>query len=197
MRRMILTSLVLLPVMAHAQAGTAIEHQPSTSSATEAELTLPTGLAKLAIEAASTKAAAPSAAIATLGAANHAMIREFVQTKMTDDFADAALMKGGTLEYVLMGSAPAETFAPKVTRAVEVSLTPQELAEQPAVTNVVVHAIVDVNGVPRNVAVTKSGGSVIDRKVIDAVSQYRFTPATEDNKPTWASVSISIKIEKP
>jgi outer membrane biosynthesis protein TonB len=196
MRRMILTTLVLLPVMAHAQAGTSIEHQPSTSSATEAELTQPAGLAKLAIEAAATKAPAPSAAIATLGSANHAMIREFVQTKMTDDFADAALMKGGTLEYG-MGNVPTESSAPKVTRAVEVSLTPQELEEQPAVTNVVVHAMVDVNGIPRNVAVTKSGGSVIDRKVIEAVSQYRFTPATLDNKATWATVSISIKIEKP
>src|SRR5580698_1228350 len=130
MRRMILTTLVLLPVMAHAQAGTAIEHQPSTSSATEAELTQPAGLARLAIEAATTKAAAPAASIATLGTANHAMIREFVQTKMTDNFADAALMKGGTLEYG-MGSVPAESSAPKVTRAVEVSLTPQELEEQP------------------------------------------------------------------
>ena len=40
MRRMILTSLVLLPVMAHAQAATSTEPQPSTSSASlHAELT--------------------------------------------------------------------------------------------------------------------------------------------------------------
>ena len=87
MRRMILPTLVLLPVMAHAQAGTSAEHQPSTFSTMEAELTQPSGLAKLAIEAAATKAAAPSASIATLSTANHAAIREFVQTKMMDDFA--------------------------------------------------------------------------------------------------------------
>jgi hypothetical protein len=33
-------------------------------------------------------------------------------------------------------------------------------------------------------------------KAIAAVSQYRFKPATLDNKPTWASVSITIKIQK-
>jgi outer membrane biosynthesis protein TonB len=56
---------------------------------------------------------------------------------------------------------------------------------------------VDVNGIPRNVAVTQSAGSLIDEKAIAAVNQYRFQPATLDNKPTWATVSISIKIQKP
>jgi TonB family protein len=95
-----------------------------------------------------------------------------------------------------MGSEPAETSAPKLTRTVELSLSPQELAEQPAQTKVVVHAIVDVNGVPRNVAVTQSGGHVIDRRAVEAVNQYRFTPATVDNKATWSTVSIAIQIQK-
>ncbi len=63
--------------------------------------------------------------------------------------------------------------------------------------NVVLRAIVDANGVPQKVGVTQSGGSVIDRKAIAGLSQYRFKPATFDHKPTWASVLISIKIEKP
>jgi hypothetical protein len=198
MRRMILTSLVLFPVMAHAAANTSIEPQPSTSSATlEAGQTHPAGLAELAMDAASTKAAAPVSSIAAISTSNHAAIREFVQTRATENLADAAAMKGGTLEYAMMGSLPTESSAAKVTRAVEIDLTPQELAEQPAVSHVVVHAIVDVNGIPRNVAVSQSGGSVIDRKAVEAVSQYRFAPATVGNKPTWSSVSIAIKIEKP
>jgi hypothetical protein len=197
MRRMILTSLVLLPVMARAQADTTTEAKPYTSSAMQAELTQPAIGAKLAIEAATTKAATPAASIAAIGSANHAAIHEFIQTKMIENFADAGLMKGGTLEYAMMGSVPTQSSAPQVTRAVEVTLTPAELAEQPAVTNVVVHAIVDVNGIPRNVAVTQSGGSVIDRKVVEAISQYRFVPAKTDNKATWSTVSISVKIQKP
>jgi TonB family protein len=196
MRRTILTSLVLLPVMAHAQASTSTEPKPSTSSAMEAELTQPVSPTQLAMAAAVAKAAAPAAAISTIGTSNHAAIREFIQTKMTDTFVDAALQMGGTVQYAMMGSVPTHSSAPQVTRAVELDLSEQELAEQPAVSNVVLHAIVDENGVPRNVQVSQSGGSVVDRKAIAAVSQYRFKPATMDNKPTWASVSITIKIQK-
>lgn len=194
MRRMILTTLVLVPVMAHAQTATSTEPQPSTSSATIAELAQPT---ELAMNAAA-KAAAPAASIAAMNiSSTHAAIREVVQTRMAENFTDAALLKGGTLEYAMMGSVPTQSSAPAVTRAVELQLSAQELAEQPAVSKVVLHAIVDVNGIPRNVAVSQSGGSVIDRKAIDAVNQYRFKPAMLDNKATWSTVSITIKIEKP
>jgi TonB family protein len=110
---------------------------------------------------------------------------------------DAALRRGGTLEYAMMGSLPTESSAPRVTRAVEVDLSAQELAEQPAVSNIVVHATVDAYGFPRNLSIVRSAGAVVDKKVLDAVSQYRFTPATLDNKPVDAAVTISIKIEKP
>jgi TonB family protein len=182
---MILTSLVLLPVMAHAAANTSTEPQPSSSSAMlDAEITR-------------SAPAAPAASIPSATMASHALIQEFVQTRMTENLADVALVKAGTLEYAMMGSVPTESSAPKVTRAVEVNLSPEELANQPAVSNVVLHAIVDEHGVPHNVGVTQSGGATMDRRAVEAVSQYRFLPATYDNKPTWASVSITIKIEKP
>ena len=113
MRRMILTSLVLVPVMAHAQAATSTEPQPSTSSAMVAGLAQP---AELAMNAAA-KAAAPAASIAAMNTSTHATIREVVQTRMAENFMDAALLKGGTLEYAMMGSVPAQSSAPKVTRA--------------------------------------------------------------------------------
>jgi TonB family protein len=182
---MILTSLVLLPVMAHAASTTSTEPQPSSSSAL------------LAAEISRSAFAAPADSIAGAPLSSHASVREFVQTRMTENFADAALMKGGTLEYAMMGSVPLQSSAPKVTRAVEVSLSTEEMANQPAVSHVVLHAIVDENGVPRNVGVTQSGGSVIDRRAIEAVNQYRFQPATIDNRPTWSSISITIKIQKP
>lgn len=193
MRRMILASLVLLPVMANAQAVTSTEPQTNQTSALFlAELTHPAVPAELAM-----KAAAPAASIVAMKTSTHAVVREFVQTRMAANFVDAAVMKSGTLEYAMMGSVPSESSAPKVTRAVEVDLSAQDLEKQPAVSHVVISAIVDENGVPRNVVVTQSGGSLIDRKAVEAVSQYRFKPATVDNKPTWASVSISIKIQKP
>ena len=196
MRRMILTSLVLLPVLAHAQARTSTEPQPSPSSALlQAELTRPAGMAELAMAAATPAAA--SASISTINMSSHASIREFVQTRVTENLVDAALRQGGTMEYAMMGSLPTESSAPRVTRAVEVDLSAQELSQQPAVSNVVVHATVDSFGFPRNVTIVHSAGAVLDKKVLAAVGQYRFTPATLDNKPVDAAVTIAIKIEKP
>jgi TonB family protein len=178
MRRMILTSLALIPMVAHAAASTSTEPKPSTSSAMAAEQPK------------------PAASFAALTTSNHAAIREFVQTQMVDNFVEAALHQGGSLEYAMMGSVPTHSSAPQVTQAVELDLSAQDMAEQPTVSKVVLRAIVDENGIPRNVQVAQSAGPVVDRKAIAAVNQYRFKPATLDNKPTWASVTIAIKIQK-
>jgi len=192
MRRMILTSLVLIPVLAHAQAGTPTGPKPSTSSAmVQAELTQPTALAEVAA------ATTVPARIAAVNTASHAGVREFIQTQMTETPIDAALRKGGTLEYAFAGSEPVESTAPIVTRAVEVNLTQPELAEQPTVTKVAIHATVDAYGYPRNLSVAQSAGAAVDRKALEAISQYRFKPATVDNKPVDAAVTIAIKIQKP
>ena len=184
MRRTILASFVLLPVVAHAQAKTSTE--PSLPSAVlMAELDRPVA------------PSAPTASLSAVALASHPPIRESVQTRLVDDLMASSMRHPGVLEFALKGSAPTEFSAPKLTRAVEVEVSNQDLAERPAVSSVVVRAIVDENGVPRNVAVTQSAGSVIDHKAAAAVAQYRFKPATLDNKATWATVSITIKIQKP
>ena len=196
MRRMILTSLVLLPVLARAQVSPATEPKPSTSSATlRAELTQPTGASVHAMAGAA-PAAAPTAVPTTTIA--HAAFREIVHTQMTDDFADAALRQGGTLQYVMYGGGtPTEATVPVLTRAVEIDLSQPELAAEPAVTNVIVRATVDAYGFPRNLAVAQSAGASLDKKALAAVSQFRFKPATLDNRPVDAGVLITIKIQKP
>ena len=196
MRRMILTSLVLLPVLARAQVSPATEPKPSTSSATlRAELTQPAGAAVHAMAGAA-PAAAPTAVPTTTIA--HAAFREIVHTQMTDDFADAALRQGGTLQYVMYGGGtPTEATVPVLTRAVEIDLSQPELAAEPAVTNVIVRATVDAYGFPRNLAVAQSAGASLDKKALATVSQFRFKPATLDNRPVDAGVLITIKIQKP
>jgi TonB family protein len=174
--------------MAHAEAMTATEPQPSTSAMVQAKVPQTTAGTEMALAAA--------ASVLPAGVPSHAVIHQVVQTNMTENLLLGAIQKPGTLEFAMSGSIPTESSAPKVTRAVEMALTPQDMAEQPAVSSVVLRAIVDENGVPRNVAVTRSAGSAIDRRAVEAVSQYRFKPATIDNKPTWATVSISIKIQK-
>jgi TonB family protein len=96
----------------------------------------------------------------------------------------------------MMGDVPMQSSAPRLTRAVEVQLSDSELAAQPAVSSVVVRATIDANGTPRNLTVAHSAGAMLDKKALEAVSQYRFAPATRDNEPVEAPVTISIKIQK-
>jgi TonB family protein len=201
---MILTTLVLLPALASSQAGTLAEPKPSPISArVQAELAQSAGLAEVAMAAAAPEVVKPApanspASIAPISAASTAsnsMVRESIQTRLTENFNDVALRNGGTLAYG-MSATPVETSAPKVIRSVEAALSEQDLAERPAVTTVAVRATVDQYGFPRNLAVAQSAGSVIDRKVLAAVSQFRFTPATVDNLPTATTVTIAIRIQK-
>jgi hypothetical protein len=179
---MIMTTLVLLPMTALAHAATSTEPQPSSSSATvTAELKTPAAIS-----------------LVTAGSATHPAVHLIVQTKMSDDdFIESEMRKGGTLAYAFYGSVPTEFSAPSVTRAVEVGLTTDEMAMQPAVTRVVVHAVVDSYGFPRNLTIEKSAGAMVDHKVLAAVGQYRFKPATLDNRPVDSAVTISVQITKP
>jgi hypothetical protein len=44
--------------------------------------------------------------------------------------------------------------------------------------------------------VTRSAGKAVDKKALVAVSESRFKPATVNNQPVDAAVTISIQIEK-
>src|SRR5580698_940156 len=50
--------------------------------------------------------------------------------------------------------------------------------------SVTVAMTVDEQGVPSHVRVVDSDDPLINRGVLDAVAQYRFTPASFDSKPT-------------
>src|ERR1700722_15555323 len=109
MRRMILTSLVLLPVLAQSVARAATEPKPLTSSvALQAELNKPAGMAEVAMAA-----GAETPALVSTSAVRHAAVRESVKTQFTGEFLEAALRMGGTLEYSMKGSLPTETSAPR------------------------------------------------------------------------------------
>lgn len=155
MRRMVTSSLVLLPVLAFSQAGIA-----STSSAS--------------LRADLTRSAAP---------ANAAVI----EVSRSD--------RSRTLEYAAMGDVPSLS-GPQLTRTVAVPLSDDEMKSVPAVTNVVVSGTVDKSGHPRNLVVTRSAGELVDKRTLEAVSQYRFMPATRDSLPVESQVSVSITIRK-
>jgi TonB family protein len=61
----------------------------------------------------------------------------------------------------------------------------------------VVSMIVDANGKPSDLKILHSLGSVMDRNVLSAVSQYRFTPGTLDGHPTSVPVNLEVVLRSP
>jgi TonB family protein len=57
---------------------------------------------------------------------------------------------------------------------------------------VVISMIVDENGVPRNIQVIRPLGHGLDEKAIEAVSHYRFRPATFRKNPVAVKVNIEV-----
>ncbi len=172
MRRILLTSLALLPVMAYAQAPN------SAAKSAYAELAVP---------------ALPAAAIVTANHPSereaHIVVSDRVQVKTDEvDFASTKAFDP---------IARWQSSAPRVKTAASLGDLSEELGHKSGPVAVVVDATIDANGVPRNLSVSRSAGRAIDEKALAAVSQYRFAPARLDNRATESNVSIVIKIQKP
>jgi protein TonB len=58
-----------------------------------------------------------------------------------------------------------------------------------------VSIIVDKNGIPQNVHVTRGVGLGLDEKAVDAVKQYKFKPATENGKPVAVYLNVEVNFE--
>ena len=56
---------------------------------------------------------------------------------------------------------------------------------------------VDTTGKPTNLRILKSAGADLDQNVLDAVSQYRFSPATISNQAAPMNVELTVNILKP
>ena len=52
--------------------------------------------------------------------------------------------------------------------------------------------VVDENGRPRDVHVTRSVNKVLDQNAINAVTQWRFKPALRDGKPVAVRTSVEV-----
>jgi TonB family protein len=61
----------------------------------------------------------------------------------------------------------------------------------------VVEMTVDATGKPNDLKIVKSLGTVMDRNVLAAVSQYRFTPGTLDGQPTAVPVNLEVTLRSP
>jgi len=58
-----------------------------------------------------------------------------------------------------------------------------------------VYLWVDRKGNPSHIKVVKSVGMGLDEKAVEAVGQYKFTPATRDGKPVTVDLYVDVNFE--
>ncbi|RZU42848.1 TonB family protein [Edaphobacter modestus] len=86
-------------------------------------------------------------------------------------------------------------IAPKLVHSFPVSS--EDLApwtNVPENREVTVGMVVDKSGKPTDLKIIKSAGPVVDRNVLDAVSQYRYAPGTVSNQAVPFPVKLEVNL---
>jgi TonB family protein len=192
MRRLIYPALILLPVLAHAQAKT----QTSTLTAVQSPASTATLEAKANKPHVLTAIAAPVAASAAPASADRGSdIMVPVHQTVVEHTTDGVDTNDSSIGYSFNNGVTAAT-APKLILASPLAMSLRDLeAEAPEVA-VLLQLTVDLTGTPKNVKVLRSGGTTLDKLAVEAVSLYRFKPATQNNLPVEAPVTVEIKVKK-
>ncbi len=184
MRRILVATLVLIPVLAHAQASTSTEQPTQTTATLVAKATPPAPMAPA-------KSAAPAASSSIAGTAVSVPVHVVMhQITPDDDYSTEALQSGGTIAYKFNNNS--KETSPELIHIVQADLAPAQFAQG---SDIKVRLTVDAYGIPQNIAVVKATDAVVAQKTIAAVSQYRFKPATRGYLAVPADVSIDVKIK--
>lgn len=187
MRRLIYPALILLPVLAHAQAKT----QTSTLTAAQSTASAPTLVAK-----ANAPKILPAVAASAAPAADHASeIMVPIHQTVVERSSNDVDTYGSTLDYSFNNGTVAAT-APKLVQASPLTMSLRDMESETSEAAVVLQLMVDLKGMPTNVKIVHSGGATLDKRAVEAVNLYRFKPATQNNMPVEAPVTIEIKIKK-
>ena len=147
MRRIIVATLALSPMLLHAQANSPAKTQTSAASTLRSELVAP------ALAGSDSDGTTTSLRVST--GVNAPKLIYTVGVESDSDFA------------------PTNTFE----RTAVVAMT------------------VDPSGKPTDLKIVQSVNPVMDRNVLTAVSQYRFTPGTLDDQPTAVPVNLAVVLK--
>lgn len=82
---------------------------------------------------------------------------------------------------------------PKLIHSVNVSTDGDLISALPNFERIaVVDMIVEEDGKPSDLKISKSLGPIVDKNVLEAVSQFRFKPATLDSQPTAIPLELEV-----
>lgn len=88
------------------------------------------------------------------------------------------------------------TTPPKVIHTVQPEYT-KEAQDAKLQGDVVVSALVDVDGIPTDVKVTRGLGMGLDEKAVECVKQWRFSPGTNHGDDIVTKVVIEVNFRLP
>ena len=83
------------------------------------------------------------------------------------------------------------TTAPKLLQKVEPAYTEEARAEKIAGT-VLLHVVIDVNGLATDIKLLKGVGFGLDEKAVEAINQWKFQPGTQDGVPVPVEATIEV-----
>jgi len=181
MRRLFYPVLILLPVLAYAQA----QAQTSTLNAPQSRASVATLEAK-----AETPNVLPAASAPASADPGTEIMVPVTQTVVERSSASAET-KDGTPSNVT-----ATATAPKLIEAKPLAMSLRDMESETTEARVVLQFTVDATGTPRDTKVIHSGGAALDKRAMEAVNLYRFKPATQNGLPVEAPVSVEIKLKK-
>jgi TonB family protein len=185
MRRILVATLVLIPVLARAQASTSTEQPIQAAATLVAKANPPAPIAPAKSAAPATSSVAGEATLLPV----HMVIHQITSD---DEFSSDALQHGGTISHSFGNDLDNGLTSPELIHVVQADLAPRQLAQGSDVT---VRLTVDTHGVPHNIQVIKASDTEVAQKTIAAVSQYRFKPATRDYLAVPEDISINVKIK--
>jgi outer membrane biosynthesis protein TonB len=156
MRKVIVATLALTPMLLHAQANSPAQTQSSPSSTTfQSRLIQPTEL--------------------NASEADHTTIRTTTPLRVSTG-----------------------VIAPKLISTVEIESDSYRAPNGFTIDRKTVVAMtIDATGKPSDLKIVGSLGPAMDKNVLTAVSQYRFTPGTLDGEPTAVPVNLEVVLRNP
>lgn len=85
---------------------------------------------------------------------------------------------------------------PQLIHQVDPELSAEAREEKSVDETVVVNLIVNAQGLPESVHVTRFAGMGLDAQAVKAVTQYRFNPAMDNGKPVAVMLNVEVRFQK-